>query len=448
MTTSGTVVRTYAASDRAAAERSYQRELREAATQGWSATSQRWRSEGREHVLTVTYEISADAAAAGGLPFAEAAARAVPDVSIPWNGEAARDRDLARLRVETLDLHCAGEPLRLVRSGFPEVPYLRMEDRRAWVRDRADHIRGLLMLEPRGHRDMVGALLLEPYHDDADIGILFMHDDGYGTMSGHAIIAITGALIEEGLYPATRPRTTIRWETPAGLVTATAAVHEGGSGEPVVDAVRFVNVPAYLHASNVTIRPRGVRLFGAAAERKGLSVQIAYGGAYYGIVDVAELGLRVAPEHLDGLTRAGAAITAVLRRDHAPEHPTEPSLGFIHGTIIVDSDPATAPDGRARGEDIRCLTVFADGRVDRSPNGSGTSAILAARMALGASEIGDEIVNAGITGESFHGRVESAAMTGTHDGVSTSVEGHGYVTGHHTFVLDERDPHATGFPFR
>ena len=367
---------------------------------------------------------------------------------MPWSEARARERDAGRQRIETLDMHSGGEPLRLIRSGFPDVPYLPIEERRVWVRDHADQLRRTLLFEPRGHRDMVGALLLEPYRDDADIAVLFMHDDGYGSMSGHAIIALTHALIEEGLYPAVRPKTTIAWETPAGLVSATAEVHEGLSGEPVVDAVRFVNVPAYLHATNITVRPRGVRLFGAAAERKGLSVQLAYGGAYYGIVDVAELGLRVAPEHIDGLTRAGAAINAVLRRDHTPEHPVERTLGLVHGTIIVDSDPASSPDERARGATIRSLTVFGDAQVDRSPNGSGTSAILAARHALGASSIGEEIINAGITGEVFRARVEGVAMIGGRDGVITSVEGQGFVTGRHSYILDERDPLAEGFMLR
>lgn len=448
MTTSGTVVRTYAASDRAAAERSYQRELSSAASQGWSPTSRRWRSEEREHVLTVTYEISADAPAAGGLPFGAGTPVATPDIAVPWDAGRASQRDLGRLRLETLDLHSAGQQLRLIRSGFPDVPHLPIEERRAWVRDRADHIRRLLMFEPRGRHDSGAALLLEPYREDADIAVLFMHDDGYGTMSGHAIIALTQALIEEGLYPATRPRTTLRWETPAGLVTATAELHEGASGEPVVDTVHFINVLAYLHEGNITIRPRGVRLFGAAAERKGLSVQLAYGGAYYGIVDVEELGLRVAPEHIDGLARAGAAITAVLRRDHTPEHPTEGSFGFVHGTIVVDSDPASSPDERARDARMRCLTVFGDGQIDRSPNGSGTSAILAARQALGAAGPGDEMLIAGITGETFRARVEGTATIGDRDGIVTSVEGHGYVTGRSSYVLDERDPLGSGFRLR
>ena len=443
------VIRTYAATDRAQAERSYLRERQQAATRGWVPRSRRWRSEGKEHVLTVAYESTdladhvSDESPRDGSRVAEVTQR-----SLPWGETQARERDADRVVVETLDLHCAGEPLRLVRSGYPAVPQLPINERRAWVHDNADHIRRLLMYEPRGHRDMYGAVLMPPERHDADVAVLFMHNEGYSTMCGHGIIALTQGLIEEGLYPATTPTTEVRWETPAGLVTATAEVSVGVGAEPVVRTVRFVNVPAYLHSEGLVMRPRGVRLFGAAAERKGLSVQLAFGGAYYGIVDVAELGMRVAPEQIDQLTRAGTAITEALRRDHTPTHPHDESLGFVYGTILVDSDPASSPDGLATEATIRNVTVFADAEVDRSPCGSGTSALLAARHALGASRIGDTIVNASITGESFLARVDDTTTLGEHPAVVTSVQGNGYVTGHGRFVLDERDPLGDGFLLR
>jgi proline racemase len=450
MPTNGTIVRTYAAPDRAAAERSFQRERQQAASRGWEPTSRRWRSEGREHVLTVTYELGAEAQRAAEDIFPTRGREPMTETAetIAWDVEDARERDAERVTVETLDLHCAGEPLRLIRSGYPEVPQAPINERRAWAREHADHARRLLMYEPRGHRDMYGAVLLPPDRDDADIAVLFMHNEGYSTMCGHGIIALTQGLIEEGLYPAATPSTTIRWETPAGLVTAVAEVRRGRGGEPLVRAVRFTNVAAYLHADRLTLRPRGVRLFGAAAERKGLSVQLSFGGAYYGIVDAAELGMRVVPGQVEQLRRAGAAITDVLRRDHSPEHPTDPSLGFVYGTIIVDSDPSTSPDGLARDATIRNVTIFADAEVDRSPCGSGTSAILAARHVLGASEVGDEIINAGITGEAFVARVEGTTTLGDREAVVTSVQGRGYVTGHHRFVVDDRDPLAEGFLLR
>ena len=367
---------------------------------------------------------------------------------IPWDAARALARRSSRTVVETLDLHCAGEPLRLIRSGYPDVPVAPILERRRWVMEHADHVRRMLVFEPRGHIDMYAAVLLPPHRADADIAVLFMHNEGYSTMCGHGIIALTQALIEEGLYPATQPTTEIRWETPAGLVVATAEVRRGHEGAPLVRAVRFLNVPAYLHADHLAIRPRGVRLDGPALKRRALNVQLAFGGAYYGIVDVEELGLRVVPEQVEALKRAGAAITLALREEHTPSHPTDPDLGFVYGTILVDSDPATSPDGRARDATIRNVTIFADAEVDRSPCGSGTSAILAARHALGASDVGDELINAGITGETFVARVEDTTLLGGREAIITSVQGRGFVTGHHTFVVDERDPLGDGFLLR
>jgi proline racemase len=366
--------------------------------------------------------------------------------SVPTAASAARAH--ARSMIQVLDLHCAGEPLRLIRSGYPQVPFAPILERRRWVQDHADDARRTLMFEPRGHRDMYGAVLLPPFGSDADIAVLFMHNAGYSTMCGHGIICLTAGLIEERLYPATEPQTVIRWETPAGLVTATADVTTAENGGPEVAGVRFVNVPSYLHAADIALRSPDLELVGPAAAAGSLRVQLAFGGAYYGIVDAADLGLRVVPGQVAELTRAGALITELLRRDHRPSHPTHPELGFVYGTIIVDHDPATSPDGRAAEATLRNVTIFADAEVDRSPCGSGTSALLAWLLASGHVAIGQDIVNAGITGEAFRARVEERTTLGVHDAVITSVAGMGYVTGYATYVVDDRDALGDGFLLR
>ncbi len=354
----------------------------------------------------------------------------------------------ARAVMHAVDLHCAGEPLRLIRSGFPTVPFAPILERRSWVREHADAVRRALIFEPRGHRDMYGAILMQPFRSDADVAVLFMHNEGYSTMCGHGVIAIATALVEERLYPVTEPQTLIRLETPAGIVIAAANVVHGAHGGYEVRSVRFQNVPAYLHASGLQVHPDGVQLTGSAAANGALSVDLAFGGAYYGIVNAADLDLRVVPDQVAALTAAGAAITDVLRRDHTPTHPTDPDLGFVYGTIIVDEAPATAPDGRAPLADLRNVTIFADAEVDRSPCGSGTSALLAQRFAQGRVAVGRDIVNAGITGESFRARVESPTTLGDRDAVITTVEGTAFVTGYHTFLVDGRDPLGGGFLLR
>lgn len=351
----------------------------------------------------------------------------------------------ARAVLETLDLHCAGEPLRLVTAGLPEIPRLPILARRRWVASEADWVRRAILLEPRGHRDQYGAIVLPPHRPDADLAVLFLHTAGYSTMCGHGIIALTTGLIEEGLHPATLPVTTIRWETPAGIVRADAEVATGAHGGPVVAGVRFANVPAWQDAAGLVLAPDGIALHGAAAARGGLAVSVAFGGAFYGIADAAELGLRVVPEQAAALTRAGAAITELLRRDHRPVHPEDTDLAFIYGTIIVDRDPATSPDGRARDATFRNVTVFADAEVDRSPCGSGTSALLADLHAAGRLAPGAEVVNAGITGEAFRARIEGVARDRGRTVVATTVAGRAFLAGTARHVLDARDPLADGF---
>jgi proline racemase len=496
------VVRSYKGPNRHAAEEAYRLDARQAAGAGWIPVAHRWSEDALGAELSVVFELKestvggvtatpveeagtaepqpgtdaeseqepraenapggdktaaiegtssdskaeADRTSFEAGPAAEAATSSDTEPSSPSAVSAARAH--ARSSIQVLDLHCAGEPLRLIRSGYPQVPFAPILERRRWVQDHADGARRTLMFEPRGHYDMYGAVLLPPFRSDADIAVLFMHNAGYSTMCGHGIICLTAGLIEERLYPATEPQTVIRWETPAGLVTATADVSTAGNGGPEVAGVRFVNVPSYLHAADIGLRSPDLELHGAAAAAGSLRVQLAFGGAYYGIVDAADLGLRVVPEQVAELTRAGATITDLLRRDHRPSHPTDPDLGFVYGTIIVDHDPATSPDGRAPDATLRNVTVFADAEVDRSPCGSGTSALLAWLLAAGHVAIGQDIVNAGITGEAFRARVEERTTLGIHDAVITSVAGMGYVTGYSTYLVDDRDALGDGFLIR
>jgi proline racemase len=462
------VIRTYKGRDRRSAEEAYRIDAGGAARAGWYPVAHRWTGGWDGQELAVVFELRGESVGAGmeqaapsgqtGLAspgFAPPTARGMMAPPLPQSTppgvptKVARPvsaaRAHARATLETIDLHCAGEPLRLIRTGFPQVPMAPILERRSWVREHADHARRAVMYEPRGHRDMYGAILMAPHRPDADIAVLFMHNEGYSTMCGHGTIAIVTALIEEGLYPATEPQTTIRLEAPAGLVTAVANVARGMHGGPEVSSVRFTNVPAFVAASDLTLRPEGVPLAGAAAQSGALNVALAFGGAYYAIVDAANLGLRVVPDQVEPLTRAGRAITDLLRRDHTPTHPTNPELGFVYGTIIVDYDPSTSPDGKASDAYMRNVAVFANAEVDRSPCGSGTSALLAYLFSRGGIHQGQDVFNAGITGEAFRGRVDERTQLGDREAVITSVEGTAHVTGYHTFVIDGRDPLGGGF---
>ncbi len=344
-----------------------------------------------------------------------------------------------RLTLQAIDLHCGGEPLRLITAGFPPVPDLPILERRAWVREHADHVRRVAMYEPRGHRDMYGAVILPPHRDDADLAILFMHNEGFSTMCGHGTLAVATALVEEGLFPATEPETVIRLEAPAGLVTARVDVRRTDGGAAEVTGARFANVPAYLAARDLEVRADGL---------PEVTVDIGFGGAYYGIVEAADLGLRIVPSNVEALTGAGAAITEILRREHVPAHPFDAEMSFVYGTIIVDRSPAGSGDGRAEGADWRNVTIFANAELDRSPCGSGTSALLAQAAARGRMGVGDEIANASITGEIFTGRIDGETTFGPHPAVDTTIGGRAYLTGYQTLVVDERDPLGGGFLLR
>ncbi len=287
------------------------------------------------------------------------------------------------------------------------------------------------MYEPRGHRDMYGAVLLPPHRPDADLAILFMHNEGFSTMCGHGTLAVATALVEEGLFPATEPETVIRFEAPAGLVTARVDVRRTDGGAAEVTGARFANVPAYLAARDIVVP--------AWSGLPEMTVDIGFGGAYYGIVEADSLGLRVEPANLEALTRAGAAITEALRRNHVPDHPFDAAMSFVYGTIIVE---------RLGADRWRNVTIFADAEVDRSPCGSGTSALLAQAAARGWLGVGDAVANAAVTGEIFSGRIDAAATFGPHAAVETTIGGRAYVTGFSTLVVDERDPLGGGFLLR
>jgi proline racemase len=471
------VIRTYKGRDRRSAEEAYRLDAEGAARAGWHPVAHRWSAAWDGQELAVVFELRGASDTLGpayGAPTAQAMApTAVGTQGLAPTGMApprapaltpqqvaqpgqqgeqtaaaapvSAARAHARATLQTIELHCAGEPLRLIRSGFPEVPKTTIQERRRWVREHADHARRALMCEPRGHRDMYGAILMAPHRPDADIAVLFMHNEGYSTMCGHGTIAIGTALLEEGLYPAEEPQTTIRMETPAGVVTAVANVTRGPHGGPEVSSVRFTNVPAYVAATDLVVPLEDLGLPESTAQSGPLNVALAFGGAYYGIVDAASLGLRVVPDQVEALRKAGATITDVLRRDHTPTHPTDAELSFVYGTIIVDFDPATSPDGKATHAYMRNVAIFANAEVDRSPCGSGTSALLAYLFARGGIQLGQDVVNAGITGEAFRGRVENRTVLGDREAVITSVEGSAYVTGYSTFVIDGRDPLAGGF---
>jgi len=327
------------------------------------------------------------------------------------------------LTLKTIDAHAAGEPLRLVVGGFPSPRGKTMLEKREWVRRHADHLRRALMLEPRGHADMYGAVLTEPVAPGSHAGVLFMHNEGYSTMCGHGIIAVTTLALERGLLDPGGDGAAVTYDAPAGTIRARAC-RDGGR----VTSVAFQNVPSFvLHGGLVVTLPKG-----------HARVDVAFGGAFYAIVDSESVGLPIDAPHLPELRRVGMEIKHAVEAAHEIVHPLDAGLRGVYGTIF------TAPPSDERA-DLRNVTIFADAEVDRSPCGTGTAAVMAVVDAMGLLAEDAPFVHESLIHTRFTGRIASRTMVGEHHAIVPEIEGSAWITGEHTFLIDETDPLKDGF---
>ncbi|MDQ6907431.1 MAG: proline racemase family protein [Chloroflexota bacterium] len=330
--------------------------------------------------------------------------------------------------ITTIDAHAAGEPLRIVTAGLPPLPGATILARRRAMLAHHDDLRRILMWEPRGHADMYGCILTPPVTPEAAYGVLFMHNEGYSTMCGHGIIALTTALLETGQLPRTGPVTTVGYDTPAGFILARAEI----AGDRV-RRVTFRNVPSFVHTAGLQI----------VVDGKTISVDVVFGGAFYALVAATALDadLAVRPERVTELIARGMAVKHAVEAVAAIVHPTEPELRGIYGTIITG--PAEHEGARHRN-----VTVFAEGEVDRSPCGTGTAATTAAFVSRGTLALGEEWVNESIIGTRFTGCAIEATRVGDYPAIIPEIGGRGFITGYHTFVLDPEDEAGRGFLVR
>ncbi|HXM58838.1 MAG TPA: proline racemase family protein [Candidatus Dormibacteraeota bacterium] len=314
--------------------------------------------------------------------------------------------------IRTVDYHTAGEPFRIVVGGVAPLPGGSVLAQRRWAIEHADGVRRLLVNEPRGHADMYGCFVTRATH--ADLGAVFFHNEGFSTACGHGTIALVTWALESGRLPAPEGQAEVEVsvEAPSGVVRTRATVRDGD-----VTVVRFRNVPAFV------VR-RGV-------EAAGHTVDLAFGGAFYAIAPAP------APLDRDGLPRLierGRAVRRALNAAGGVVHPLEPELRDVYGVVWTDGD--------------RNVTVFADGEVDRSPCGSGTSARLALLDATGELRRGQPLRHRSLVGTEFVGRVVADADVAGLPAVVTEVEGSAHLTGRHEFILEPDDPLGTGFLLR
>jgi trans-L-3-hydroxyproline dehydratase len=331
------------------------------------------------------------------------------------------------ITLKTIDAHAAGEPLRLIVSGFPSPHGKTMLAKREWVRTHADHLRRALMLEPRGHADMYGALLTEPVAPGSHAGVLFMHNEGYSTMCGHGVIAVTTMALERGLLMPGGDGRTIVYDSPAGTIRARATL--GNSlDETRVEKVAFQNVPSFVLHGGLIVK----------VGSRAIRADVAFGGAFYAIVDSEAVGLPIDAAHLTELRRAGMEIKHAIEAAHTIVHPLDAGLAGIYGTIFT---------GPPSGEhaDLRNVTIFADAEVDRSPCGTGTAAVMAVIDAMGLLGTDRPFVHESLIGTRFTGRVTARAEVGELLAIVPEIEGSAWITGEHTFLVDENDPLKDGF---
>src|SRR5215218_1494360 len=332
------------------------------------------------------------------------------------------------LEVRTTDYHTAGEPFRIVTAGAPELPGATVRERREHARRsaEAERLRRLLCHEPRGHADMYGGIVVPPDDPGARLGVLFWHKDGWSTACGHGTIALGAWAVDAGLVDAAPDgETEVVVDVPSGRVAARVRCAAGA-----VEAVTFRNVHAYALARDVPVE----------TSRGRLPVDVAYGGAIYASVPAAAARLAVAPEHYAALIALGREVKAALERTEVSRHPADDRLSGIYGTILFD-DLGDTRDGPHQ----RNVTVFADGEVDRSPCGSGTSARVALLAAAGRLRPSATLTHDSIVGTTFRARAVASVPADGRDAVVSEVEGAAYRTGEHRFVLDPRDPVGTGF---
>ena len=334
------------------------------------------------------------------------------------------------LQIKTIDMHTGGEPLRVIVSGFPELKGNSVLEYRRYCKENFDHLRTALMFEPRGHADMYGCILVPPNDDEGDFGILFLHNEGYSTMCGHAIIAIATLAVEMQWIDVKEGDNILKIDAPCGRITAFANVKN-----QKVTGVRFHCVPSFVVGLNRQVQVPGIG---------EVTYDLAYGGAFYAYVEMNKnnLDFDLSVKSYRQLIQTGMDIKkAVVESNTQILHPFEPDLSFLYGTIFIgDSDTI--------GIDNKNVCIFAEGEVDRCPTGSGVSGRMAIHTERKEIAFGESMTIEGITGSVFKGSLVSEVNYGPYNAVVPQVEGTAHITGIHTFCIDPKDPMKNGFILR
>lgn len=349
-------------------------------------------------------------------------------------------RDIAKgivdptIRIETVEMHTGGEPVRIIAQGYPTILGSTLLDKRRDARTRLDAYRRFVMWEPRGHFDMYGVLPVTPDHPGAEMAVLFIHNEGYSTMCGHATIALGRYAVDQGLIEMQNGIGQLSLQCPCGLVDVTVRSVQDEQGRERPGPVSFVSVPAFAFALDCRVEIPGLG---------PVTLDIGYGGAYYAFLPAARFNLDVRSSPTRDLVAAAAAVTDAVKAQIALDHPESADLAFLYGTILTDgADHYDAASATAN------ICVFAEREVDRSPTGSGVTARIALQMARGQIALGQTRRFESVTGSEFTARAVAELPYGRFAAVRVEVTGQAYYTGRSVFTMEADDPLAGGFLLR
>jgi proline racemase len=328
-------------------------------------------------------------------------------------------------RISVVEAHTGGEPFRVAVEGLPEIPGDTVLEKRRYAQKRLDDLRRVMMWEPRGHADMYGGWPGPPVNGDSDLSVLFVHNEGFSTMCGHGIIALAKVVLDTGILPAESPETTLRIDTPAGLVVASSSAERGR-----VTHTSFRNVPSFVSGLDLTVDAQAVGR---------VRYDLAYGGAFYAFVEASTVGLTL--DDAAALIETGRAIKHAVASQTQITHPEDADLGFLYGVIFTGS-PLSA------GNHSRHVCVFADGEVDRSPTGTGVSARLAILFERGDVSPGETVRVESIVGSEFAGRIVDTTTVGDRVAIIPEIGGSAHITGRAELWLDPDDILGNGFLLR
>jgi proline racemase/trans-L-3-hydroxyproline dehydratase len=326
--------------------------------------------------------------------------------------------------ISAIDTHTEGEPTRIVLSGLPSIRGTTMAEKWAYARENMDHLRRALMHEPRGHRDMFGAILTSPCMPEADFGLMYMDSGGFLTMCGHGTIGTMMMLLEMGMVEAKEPETVVIFDTPAGLVKAHAVVEHGKACRVWIE-----NVPAFLLKADVPVEVEGLGV---------ITVDIAFGGNFFALISSDQIGVPLEPRRVKDLVDIGLRVRDAVNQQVPVEHPIEKHINKVELTEITG--PPVHPEAHARN-----IMIFGEGSVDRSPCGTGTCARMAQMYAKGQLKLGEPFVHESIIGSLFHGELLREVKVGPLTAVVPRIGGTAYITGIQHFVIDPADPMKYGF---